>query len=757
MTGSSRYVGNLFSSVAVAIISDTVSEGPTIPTAAIRAAGRYLDDYLTPGKLDNAGSVLAVSGEHGTGKTHLAMHLVRRARGASPPVSAMYLDVASDTFTGLYRRFMEQLGRDAVRKLVNDYYADIVADSLASGSTFPIAEHVRSGGIDPAIVVGDYHMMESALLRKVSEELVSELRTITDNVAYGAALTLLLRPGYDEVVWDWLNGGAPHAALVERGITKRIDDEVSALDAMGVFALLHGRKNRRFVLAIDELDKVLTSRPLETEVTKAVQRLLQVFLSAGSFVVLSGLPEFRRVLDADITERIGHTLVMPPLTGYDVTEFIALAADNEPDLPRVVFQPTAMEHLVRLVDGNPRRVIQLLHELYRIAVEAERPVDLAMVETEVRARTVGAGVDDVTEIVRELLEASTLGYIPNHYLGHRNSRVQFWLDTGPASGVAVLVVDSVLAGDVPALLSRIDAVRTARATVEVVLVVTGLLDPGATAELETHVVGGPLRYERRTFAADFQAVLRSLAHRFERLGGTDPMIAVREWLVRLNMRYDGMQALVERIGQDVERLTSDSENQYVSLRERVNVFNLAANVSGAEEGETEQGRRFPAAVAKLFQDALAALDRLGHPDALFDEILGGAEDTSAYHRRVTQLQNRLKGVYHAAGVLLVLRRWVVSFCNATATWFVTEGSSARQSGPARTRFDQLCRAYERVAETMPLNDVGPLVRLVGDGSVAGAAQLSDAVVRDRIDEFRMRFQELGGQVRQRVLAELSPP
>lgn len=755
MTGPSRYAGNLFAPVAVAIISDTVSEAPTVPTAAIREAKRYLDDYLTPGNVANAGFVLAVSGEHGTGKTHLVMHLVRQARRASPPVSAMYLDVASDTFIGLYRRFMAQLGRDAVRKLVNDYYADVVADSLASGSTFPLAEHVRSGDIDPAIVVGDYHMMESALLRKVSEELARELRTITDNVAYGAALTLLLRPGYDEVVWDWLNGSAPHAALVERGITKRIDDEVSALDAMGVFALLHGRKNRRFVLAIDELDKVLTSRELQTEISKAVQRLLQVFLGAGSFVVLSGLPEFRRVLDADVAERIGDTLTMPPLTGADVMTFIGLAHDREPDLPRAEFQSAAMDYLVRLVDGNPRRVTQILHELYRIAVEEDRPVDLAMVETEASKKSESAGADEVTAVVRELLEASGLGYIPNHYLGVRNSRVQFWLDTGPDTGLAVLIVESVLLEDVPALLDRISAVRSTRARVEVVLVVTGLLDPSAIAELSTHIIGKPLRYERKTFAADFQGVLRSLARRFEQLGGVDPMIAVREWLVRLNMQYEGMHVLMERMGRDVERLTADSESQYASLRERVSVTNLAMNVNAAQDDEVGQGRGFPAAVAKLFSDALTELDRFGHPDAVFEEILAGAEDSTEYHRVVTQLQKRLAapGVYRAAGVLQLLRRWVVSFSNATATWFVTEGGTARDSVPARTRFDQLCRAYERVAETMPLNDVGPLVRLVDPSP--GVAQLSDTTVRSRVDAFRTRYQELGGKVRQRVLNELA--
>src|SRR5262249_49845542 len=68
------------------------SDTTTIPTAAIREASSILDEYLSA-RLDGErsaagqaaarrapGNVLAVIGEHGTGKTHLAMHLLSRAR-----------------------------------------------------------------------------------------------------------------------------------------------------------------------------------------------------------------------------------------------------------------------------------------------------------------------------------------------------------------------------------------------------------------------------------------------------------------------------------------------------------------------------------------------------------------------------------------------------------------------------------------------------------------------------------------------------
>lgn len=757
MTGNSgRYAGNPFSPLAVAITTDAVSEDPTIPTAAVSTAQDLLGEYLAAPTLAGAGNVLAVSGEHGTGKTHLGMRLVRVARAADPPANAMYLDVASDHFTGLYSRFIKRLGREGVRARVNDFYADVVADSLASGPTVDIAALVRERKIDPNKVVGGYQMMESALLRQVTERLVEELRSITDNQIYGTALTLLLRPGYDDAVWDWLNGSAPHAALVERGITNRIDDEVSALDAMGVFALLHGRKGRRFVLVVDEIDKILTGRTIEASVSKALQRLLQVFQQTGAFLVLSGLPEFRRALDDDVTERVGVTIQMPRLTPEDVAAFIDQAQRNEADLPTVEFQFPAVERMVRLVNGNPRQIIKLCHALYRTAVEQDRAVDTVMVEEEVEGQSDNATADEVGAAVRDLLDRANVPYAHGHYFGTRDSRADFWIETGPDSGFAILVVDSVFTGTVDELVTRLTAVREARATVEVVLVVANILDPDAAAELSTHLVDPPVRYDRRSFTRTLQPTLRSLATRFAGLGGTDSLAAIREWMVRIDMDNATTHQMVERLGREMDRRDEDTAAQLTTLRERVNIVNLASSVTDRDAEHTE--RRFPAPAAELFQEALETLDRLAHPDALFDDVFGRTEDSSDHYRRVTQLLNRVAtpGVYEAAGTMSLLRRWIVSFSTATATWYVAEGWEAREPGPARSRFDALCRTYERVAETMPLGRIAPLVRLVAEGET-DSRRLADRAVQERVTEFTDQFRALGARVRGTVLAELSPP
>jgi len=755
MTGNgNQYAGNPFSAVAVAITTDAVAHHPMIETSAVRKAEQELRQYLASTPLAGAGNVIAVSGDHGTGKTHLGVRLVQVAHAESPSASAMYLDVASDQFTGLYRRFIANLGREGIRARVNDFYADVVADSLSTGTTVDIAALVRNREIEPDDVVGGYQMMESALLRQVTQDLKNELSSITDNQAYATALALLLRPGFDDVVWDWFNGSAPHAALVERGVTHRIDDEVAALDALGVFALLHGRKGRPFVLVVDEIDKILTGRDITTPVNKALQRLLQVFQAAGSFLVLSGLPESRRELEPDVAQRISTVIPMPPLLAGQVSVFVDLAQRRESDLPYIEFPDSAVERMVKLANGNPRKIISLCHALYRTAVEQRRSaVDTLMVEEAMHDRAGYVTTDEVTAAIRDLLVRENISYSTDQYVGNRDSFVDFWIEAGPDSGFAVLVAESVFTGDVDDLVIRARAVRSARETVEVVLVVANVLDADAAQQLTAHVLDKPVRYDPRSFTEDFQPLLRSLRQRYT----GSPLDAIREWLVRIDLANATTRQMMEKLDRDLSRLSEETSNELMTLRERTNVVNIVTNTY---PGDDPAGQPFPDSVAEVFHDALAGLDRLGYPDTLFDRVLGRAEDASEHYRRVTQMLNRLatKGVYEAAGTVSMLRRWITSFSNAAASWYATESHAARRPGQARSRLDALCRTYERVAETMPLGQIAPLVQLVAEGEADPIPkQISTQLVQRQVTEFAEQYRTLGGKVREMVLAELSAP
>ena len=115
---------NPFSPMAVAKITgfeESDTDDMTIETAAIRQATAYLSDYLEAAPTSSVepdGKVIAILGDHGTGKTHLAIRLVRHARQVLDHLEqAMYLDATGDDFVELYRRFMRKLGLPGVRKI----------------------------------------------------------------------------------------------------------------------------------------------------------------------------------------------------------------------------------------------------------------------------------------------------------------------------------------------------------------------------------------------------------------------------------------------------------------------------------------------------------------------------------------------------------------------------------------------------------------------------------------------------------------
>ncbi|GAB3932815.1 hypothetical protein GCM10027614_02680 [Micromonospora vulcania] len=210
----------------MARVTEQGTGGSTVVTAAIRDATDHLDDYLRTGD----GAVVAVVGDYGTGKTHLAVELLAHARRVTGAAGrATYLDAPGDTFLSLHRRFLTQLSREAVRDLLVRYRTAPEAPASADST-------------------------DRLVLR-----LREELSEVTTDPAFGTALALLLDPATEAAAWDWLSGNPPGPTLIAAGVAPSADVEATAVEAMGVLALLYGRRHERFVLVLDELDKILTA------------------------------------------------------------------------------------------------------------------------------------------------------------------------------------------------------------------------------------------------------------------------------------------------------------------------------------------------------------------------------------------------------------------------------------------------------------------------------------------------------------------
>jgi Cdc6-like AAA superfamily ATPase len=699
---------NPFSPMAVARITDFDShDSPeiSIETDAIRQATSHVAAYLRASRVDDqAGTVIAVVGDYGTGKTHLAVQLVRYARSElADPANAMYLDATAESFIELYRRFMHKVGLSGVLSQVSDYYADVVADSLQStGLTASTVEWLDSRDLQPEQVVERMGLMESALLRKVQ----AALRDVTANKDFGTALALLLRKGFEHSVWAWLTGGHPDQVLVERGITKPIDSEVAALEAMGVFALLFGGRRRRFVLVVDELDKIfsLDNQPRPGTLA-AFQSLLEVFAKAGACLVLSGLPDFRTVLGPSVRQRIAHTVTMAGLGKEEVAEFVRLALGGRTLDP---FTLDSIGYLNTVARGNPRTVIRLCHRVFRIADDRgpDALVTQEVVEQAARELFGTLSSDDIHGVVRRLLDAAGYDYHHDYLLGAgEESKADFWITyPGREGGCAVLVTQSLLDnGNVAEVRRRSAAVKDAADGAEVLVVVNGVLVEGAAIQVRELIGRDALVHVERTFAEDFRALVGAIGQLLVGPAVGEPVVVLGQRIDQMARQNSSIYGFMEQLAEHFDSAHGSTERQLAAIQRRL------ATLPEAGGAESPTRSPLPPDVERLFREAVDVLEELTQLDVMLTEVFEPApeEEQEAVHRRLRSVDFR-----DAAGRAVLTQRAVLGFRASVAQWFGLEAAGgAAPTAEAVERLDQLCLAYDGVAEYLPVFGLDPLFEL----------------------------------------------
>lgn len=545
---------NPFPISAVARLSPAGSETISITTRAIEDVVRYVDQYLAAsstqrparsgkrsgGAKKNSGNVIAVVGEYGTGKTHLAVEILHRIHAASDEtVHAFYVDAPSDNFLTLYReRFFRQLDRADVLRRVTEYYADIVAEDLSdSPLTRELATRLKDRRLSPDQLIHGLGLTEAAF----RQQLQSRLKEITRHADFGTALALAIRPEFQSAVWEWLGGHPADSALRERGITTTIDNDIAALEAIGVFAFLYGRQHHRFVLVIDEFEKVLSrGRPSARDEASvlAFKKLLEVFTQSRSLLVLSGLPDFLEFLPEDAQQRFA-TLVRPTALSFADTKayiqhVLASAEGDGPDGDP--FGDDVTHYLVELAGGNARKIIRLCYHVYQASLATGNPITRAMVREVAREQFEISAPDDVRADVARVFDGNGWDYARNRKLGDDEaSLVDFWLQVGKStSGCAVLISQSVLhKADVEALLLRREAIRAAtKQSSFCVLVVNGYLAGGLAAAVDegfdrVHT------YSQRRFPEDFAATITGFVQRLEAASAEDRLGRIENRIDRL--------------------------------------------------------------------------------------------------------------------------------------------------------------------------------------------------------------------------------
>lgn len=762
---------NPYPTTAVAKVPEFDADTVTVYTPAVREAVGVMNDYLASPMSQTAvpspGNVIAIVGDYGTGKTHLAVELLRHARSATgDTTSTLYLDAPADNFLTLYRRFVQQLDVADVRRRVSEYYADVVADALsASALTSEVSRQLRAGELDPVEAVDRLSLMESSFLQQVQ----ATLRRVTRNEAFGTALTLLLRRGFDDAVWEWLAGHAPDQILVDRGINASIGDESTALEAMGVFALLYGHRNHRFVVVIDELDKLISasSRPTESAIV-AFKKLLEVFAAARALLVLVGLPDYLDVLGVDVLQRIGRIIRISALTGENTSEFISRT--HQRALGRATlepFTPDTVDYLVKITDGAARKIVRLCHHLYRKATDERTSVTDAMVRQVARTQFDLVGIESVRGEVRRVLDAQGLSYARDYQVGRdSHSRVDYWIPVGDrGSGCAVLISESVLdATDSELLTRRAMSIRNAVVDAETVLVVVGYLPSGISMELSEAFRTEPIVYDHWIFGESLAAILTSRVRSIEEVVSEDPLLALHNRVERMNRQQSNTQRFIERLAIHVDEMRTSSDQQLGVIQRGLDdisnvLYSAGPAVSSGNLEDRSGPSRLPGEVRSLFDQALATLDALNRMDAAFRDAFPGAgqEISHAVDARMN-LRAALyaHNLFPAMGVATLLQKLVEAFRDGVNDWYRSRepNPQGKIESPDRVRLDALCRAYEALFAFLPafrLNDLEDLSAYPGrrDDSFGAAARSPLPVNAQEV------FSSLGVHIHKAVLKSFS--
>jgi hypothetical protein len=620
MTQNSPNVGalaNPFPSAAVARLSHARIGQVSIVTAATERAFSYVDEYLKSTEADSKaagsptrtyGNVMAIVGEYGTGKTHLALQLLGRLRGRDyKSTSTLYLDAPADTFLALYRdRFFPKISRSDFRLRISEYYSDVLADQLSGSElTAKASDSLRAREVSPDSVIRNLGLMESELRAAVSEK----LRTVTDFEQFAVALTLMLRPEFEDAVWEWFACGIPDPALIERGVSEAIDSDQTALEAMGVIALVYGNQNHDFVLIIDELEKVLSAdddRRPEEAVVLAFKKLLEVFGSTRAFLVLCGLPDFLEALPEDARQRIGCIVRPVSLSARDVAKYIedsqAEAFGKASLLP---FTDDSIEYIVELASGNPRKIIRLCYYAFQFARKSGTNITRAMVRNVAREQFEATSTEEVEASIARLLDSRGWLYEEEKRVANkkRTERVDYWIPAagGGEGGTAILLSGPLLDASVLRRLERrADVIRasTADSLVYILVVVNGFLL--AEHSSESDKIDRFVPYDSRRFSETLGAILSGFRQRLDAVQEKSQIALVQERVEELSRQSASLRTGIDEI------LARTLEPQSVEVAVQAGVRRVFGELAGGQGSVSRASTALDPQFLNL-EKALAAL------------------------------------------------------------------------------------------------------------------------------------------------------
>lgn len=537
--------------------------------------------------------MIAIVGEYGTGKTHIALELLHRIWATdAADLHPFYLDAPADTFLALYKdRFIPKLEREDVRDRVEEYLADIVAEELGKSElTIEVAKHLRSRDIPPLELIRSLGLMESEFM----ERLHNELRVVTEHKDFGTAFSLFLRPEFEVAVWEWLEGNPPDEALSDRGIQRTLDSDPAVLETIGVLAFLYGRQNHRFVLVIDEMEKVIshsTQRRPDEATILAFKKLMESIGKTRALLILAGLPDFLEVLPEDTQQRIPCIVRPTALTPDDTAQYIREAQKRAGGRERLKpFTRDTVAYVSEIAGGNARKVVRLCYHAFQVAERVGTDVTRAMLREAAREQFELTTTEDVSTEISRAIDLNGWLFQADMVFGEGETSIQvdFWIPVGDkGSGCAILIARSLLyeteATELAERTKRMRAVQSSDTQVLGLLVVNGYLAENLSPIVHD-IFDRVVIFGVRRFADDIDAALKGTIRRIEESFREDNLALISDRVQQITRQTSATRATLD----DVSRLIPNA-----SLIERAVEQGLRA-VFGQLSGQRKEfDPRFP--------------------------------------------------------------------------------------------------------------------------------------------------------------------
>lgn len=394
---------NPFPATAVARLSQRKHHRLTLETNALKKMRTEVDSFLTEPKSE--GKTICVIGEYGTGKTHLLLETLHSLIDTEDEsIHAFYVDAPSDSFLSLYqKRFLPRLERYDVQMRLREIFRQVVIAELEGDPAFEmVVSKIKSEQLETDSVIKQYGLMESNLLLQFSHR----LKGITEDECFSTALYLLNNPVFQEEVWDWLNGNIPTKALQERGIVRVIDNDSIALESIGVFAFLLGQEGHKFVLMIDELEKVISSsQEISAATTLAFKKLFEAISKTKALLILSGLQDFYETMPVDAQERVSAIIRPTLLSSKDIVQYIREANFKYSNKKTIEpFSRPIIDYIASISEGNARKTIRICYHAYQIATSENVEITRKIIQ-EVTQDQFGTQTEDqVKEEIKRVIE-----------------------------------------------------------------------------------------------------------------------------------------------------------------------------------------------------------------------------------------------------------------------------------------------------------------------------------------------------------------